>query len=164
MHEMKTLGGDSVGIPFLFLHCLADFLGVPEFLSVFLQLPLVVQGKGGMKTTIRQNATKALPVANARVTVSGFEICLIASYPPTVVLARFDETAVLNTRVPPSILKSRRRSKSFIFKSLQIMKVFPLVGFSLDVWPTIAPSLTLQNLGSPSHPFKVFPSKRFFSA
>ena len=72
-----------------------------------MQLPLVVQGKGRMKTTIRQNAAKALAVADARVTVSGLEVRLIASDPPTVMLAGLDETTVLNPTVASSILKSR---------------------------------------------------------
>ena len=52
-----------------------------------------------MKATIRQNAPKALAIADARVTVSGFEVHLIASDPPSVMLAWFDETAVLNPTV-----------------------------------------------------------------
>ena len=105
MHEMKALGSDPVGIPFPFLYCLADFLGVPEFLGILLQLTLVVQGKSGVKTAIRQNAAKALTIANTRVTIARFEVCLIATDPPTVMLARFDEASVLDAAVPTLYLE-----------------------------------------------------------
>ena len=36
MYEMKTLGSDSVTVPFLFLDRLAELLGVSEFLGILL--------------------------------------------------------------------------------------------------------------------------------
>ena len=99
VYEVKPLGSDPVGIPFPFLDRLADFLGIPEFLGILLQLPLVVEGKSRVKSTVRQNAPEAFPVADARVTVSGFEIGLIASDPPPVMLARFNETTILDPTV-----------------------------------------------------------------
>ena len=99
MYEVKPLGSDPVSIPFPFLDRLADFLGIPEFLGILLQLTLVVEGKSRVKSTVRQNAPEAFPVADARVTVSGFEIGLIASNPPPVMLARFNKTTILDPTV-----------------------------------------------------------------
>ena len=96
-----------------------------------MQLPLVVQGKGRMKTTIRQNAAKALAVADARVTVSGFEVRLIASDPPTVVLARLDETAVLNPTVASLDLEIETKIEILHFQILANDKGVSLGGVLL---------------------------------
>ena len=59
---------------------------------------------------------------------------------------------------------SGMRNSAFNWKSLgfpprQIKNVLLLVGFRLVVWPVIAPSSTRQNLGLPSQPSSVWPSK-----
>src|SRR5207302_8703010 len=50
-------------------------------------------------------------------------------------------------------------TKSRVVPPRQIMKVFALSGLSALVSPTIAPSSTRQNAGSPSQPASVVPSK-----
>src|SRR5437660_7284390 len=57
------------------------------------------------------------------------------------------------------ILNSHFSSKSSTSPPRQMQKVLPDVGFSLVVWPVIAPSSTLQNLGLPSQPSRLLPSK-----
>src|SRR5438874_8891292 len=59
----------------------------------------------------------------------------------------------------PMILKSHFSSKSSTSPARQMQKVLPDVGFSLVVWPVIAPFSTLQNLGFPSQPSRLLPSK-----
>src|SRR6266436_280982 len=59
-----------------------------------------------------------------------------------------------------SILKEQRSSKSPTVPLVQIRNVLLLRGFSLLVWPTIAPSLTDQRAGLPSQPVRSLPLKR----
>ena len=164
MGEVIPLGSNPVGIPFPLLDRLADFLGIPKRGGLLLQLALVVEGKDGLLPTGGENSTESLSVANSRPPVSRLEIRLVASDAPAVVIAWLDETAVLYAAVPTLDLEVDVKIEILELSSFQMAKVFPLVGFSLVVCPTMAPSFTLQNLGSPSQPFMVFPSKSFFSA
>ena len=100
LSEMKAFGGDAVLVPLSLFHRFSDFSCIPELLSFLLQFSLFVQGQGGLVSAHRKNAPKGLAVANSRKTVSGFEIGLIPTDPPTVLLAGFEKTAVLNAAVP----------------------------------------------------------------
>ena len=100
LSEMKAFGGNAVLVPLSLFHRFSDFSRIPEFLSFLLQFSLFVQGQGGLVSAHRKNAPKGLAVANSRKTVSGFEIGLIPTDPPTVLLAGFEKTAVLNAAVP----------------------------------------------------------------
>ena len=53
----------------------------------------------------------------------------------------------------------KKFNRRLVAPPVKIMNVFPLVGLSLVVVLAIAPSLTVQNLGSPSQPLRVLPSK-----
>src|SRR5436190_5335452 len=53
----------------------------------------------------------------------------------------------------------RRRSKSFVTPSFQMMNVFPFAGLDSVVSPRIAPSLTDHSRGSPSQSARSFPLK-----
>src|SRR5205085_7015643 len=57
------------------------------------------------------------------------------------------------------ILNEQRSSKSPTVPPVQIRKVLPLAGFSVVVWPVIAPSLTDHSLGLPSQPLRSLPLK-----
>jgi hypothetical protein len=84
-----------------------------------------------MKATIRQNAAKALAVTDTRVTVSGFEVRLIASDPPTIMLAGLDETAVLNPTVTSLDLEIEMKIEILQFQILADDKGVSLGGVLL---------------------------------
>lgn len=162
MHEIKALGSYAIAVPLSFLYRLADFLGVPKFLGILLQLPLVVQGKSGVKTAIRQNAAKSLTIANTRVTIAGLEVGLITTNPPTVMLTRFDETAVLDTRVPTLYLEIEGKVEIFHLHTLADYKGIPLGWSSLGRLAHYCPGLHAPKLWISVPTFQRFPVKEIF--
>ena len=85
-----------------------------------------------------------------------------AWYPPTLHSSGpFSNLKLLNCmpELPALILNFNLSSKSSSSPGSQIINVFPRVGLAAVVCPVIAPSLTLQNFGSPFQFFSDFPSK-----
>ena len=100
-----------------------------------------------MKTTIRQNAAKALAVADARVTVSGLEVRLIASDPPPVMIAGLDETTVLNPTVASLDLEIKMKIEILHFQILANDEGVSLGGLFLGCLANDSPILDAPKFG-----------------
>ena len=154
---MVAPGRDVVLVPIVLLDELGQFGRVAELLD---DLGLVVLADHRLLAALGQDAAVVFAVADARVVIVAVHVGLVAVDAPLLLFSSqlriwMPELAKPGLGMRNSILIS----KSAGLPPRQMRNVLRCVGFSFVVWPVMQPSSTRQNLGSPSQPSSVLPSK-----